>query len=314
MTTKRQIVANSKNAQNSTGPKSKEGLQKVSQNALTHGLTSSKHIILPDESMEEYGAFVSALEADFQVSTQAEKILVEKMAQAQWKKMRLRRYEQTLLNAETEYNVWQLQQKKEEGLENQAIQALEFEITTLKKYIGHLEASIEECQRINRIRKPDRFQEEAEWFYKEAYQDVENAYESLKGYLDTMILLSKSDSPQNRDELFYIVIRRLTSMVRIWSENNDPSKRPICTYVLEQYHEVLQERLEQKELEKERILESRMAKLRMMFAGCSLWLSEEQQARVQRYEAALDNQYYKALQELQKLQVFLIQKQKAMES
>ncbi len=54
-----QIEANKLNAQRSTGPRTREGKQRVASNALKHGLTG-KQIVLPDENPDDFDEFRSA--------------------------------------------------------------------------------------------------------------------------------------------------------------------------------------------------------------------------------------------------------------
>ena len=56
MTTEKQIAANRRNATNSTGPRTSEGKQRVSRNALTHGLLS-RQVVLQDEDREQFCEF-----------------------------------------------------------------------------------------------------------------------------------------------------------------------------------------------------------------------------------------------------------------
>jgi hypothetical protein len=56
----KQLAANRQNALSSTGPKSVEGRKKISSNALTHGLTAKKHLII-GESEDEFETFKSGL-------------------------------------------------------------------------------------------------------------------------------------------------------------------------------------------------------------------------------------------------------------
>ena len=52
MATLKQIAANRRNAQKSTGPKTPEGQKTVSRNAITHGLTAARAVVLPEEQQE----------------------------------------------------------------------------------------------------------------------------------------------------------------------------------------------------------------------------------------------------------------------
>jgi hypothetical protein len=60
MCSERQAAANKFNAQKSTGPKTPEGKNKVSQNAVTHGLTSHRPV-LDNEDTAEFRTFVNEL-------------------------------------------------------------------------------------------------------------------------------------------------------------------------------------------------------------------------------------------------------------
>jgi hypothetical protein len=54
------VRANRANAKLSTGPKTLSGKEKVSGNALTHGLTAEKHVII-GESIEEFNTFKDSM-------------------------------------------------------------------------------------------------------------------------------------------------------------------------------------------------------------------------------------------------------------
>ncbi len=60
MTSARQIEANRANALSSTGPKTDQGKQRASQNAIRHGLTAET-VILPLEDPDDYMAFEQAV-------------------------------------------------------------------------------------------------------------------------------------------------------------------------------------------------------------------------------------------------------------
>jgi hypothetical protein len=54
------VRANRANAKLSTGPKTLSGKEKISGNALTHGLTAEKHVII-GESIEEFNTFKDSM-------------------------------------------------------------------------------------------------------------------------------------------------------------------------------------------------------------------------------------------------------------
>ena len=87
MTSFRQIEANRRNAQLSTGPVTDEGKRRSRQNAVRHGLTAET-IIDALEDAEDYAAFEMAVTTDYDAQTAVERELVLRLASLLW---RLRR-------------------------------------------------------------------------------------------------------------------------------------------------------------------------------------------------------------------------------
>jgi len=90
-----QTLTNQQNAKLSTGPRTPEGKRQSSLNALRHGLTSQT-VVLPGEDAEAYAAFHAILLRDFAPVGSAEQILVETIAQTQWRLERSRNLEASL--------------------------------------------------------------------------------------------------------------------------------------------------------------------------------------------------------------------------
>ncbi len=96
MASERQINANRSNALKSTGPKTPEGKKAVSLNALTHGLLARDTIIATGGGREDgdaYTALLTGLHESFHPVGDLEVILVEKIAVAHWKLCRAARAE-----------------------------------------------------------------------------------------------------------------------------------------------------------------------------------------------------------------------------
>jgi hypothetical protein len=87
MTTFRQIEANRRNAQLSTGPVTGEGKRRSRLNAVRHGLTAET-VIDALEDAEDYQAFEMAVTADYDAQSVVERELVLRLASLLW---RLRR-------------------------------------------------------------------------------------------------------------------------------------------------------------------------------------------------------------------------------
>jgi hypothetical protein len=92
MPSQRQLNANRRNAQFSTGPRTPEGRAAVGLNALRHGLTAQT-TVLPNESPEEFQELLDAFLAEYQPAGPTETLLVEQMAMASWRLRRMRALE-----------------------------------------------------------------------------------------------------------------------------------------------------------------------------------------------------------------------------
>jgi hypothetical protein len=92
MATARQIQANRRNAQKSTGPKTARGRAAVRWNGLKHGL-NARTLILPGEDRADFKALLHSLQAEHQPATPRERKLVIESAKALWRARRiLRKY------------------------------------------------------------------------------------------------------------------------------------------------------------------------------------------------------------------------------
>jgi hypothetical protein len=87
MTSFRQIQANRRNAQLSTGPVTEEGKRGSRRNAVRHGLTAQT-VIDALEDAEDYAAFEMAITADYDAQSAVERELILRLASLLW---RLRR-------------------------------------------------------------------------------------------------------------------------------------------------------------------------------------------------------------------------------
>ena len=88
MATEKQIEANRRNAQKSTGPRTLEGKAAVRLNALRHGM-HARTVVLPGENRQEFNDLCDVLEAEWQPRTATELFYLEQMAVSQWKLTRM---------------------------------------------------------------------------------------------------------------------------------------------------------------------------------------------------------------------------------
>ena len=92
MATIKQIRANRRNAQKSTGPQSPEAKERVRFNALVHGLRAESTVIL-GEDQAKFDQHLERLSAAWMPQDDMEKSLVEDIAVTQWKLARIDRNE-----------------------------------------------------------------------------------------------------------------------------------------------------------------------------------------------------------------------------
>jgi hypothetical protein len=88
MASKRQIIANRRNARKSTGPITPEGKAASSQNSRRHGLLATT-VVLEGESADRFHELLTSLFEELQPETSVEMFLVENMAVACWCQRRL---------------------------------------------------------------------------------------------------------------------------------------------------------------------------------------------------------------------------------
>jgi hypothetical protein len=88
MATQKQIEANRRNAQLSTGPRTPQGKEAVRLNALRHGMRA-RTVVLPGEDRQEFHRLCDNLEAEWQPLTGTELFYLEQMAISQWKLTRM---------------------------------------------------------------------------------------------------------------------------------------------------------------------------------------------------------------------------------
>src|SRR5260370_15181392 len=92
MASEKQRVANRRNAQRSTGPKSAEGKQVVGRNALKHGLLS-RQVLLPGENASSLAKLRRRIVDALQPAGGLERLLVDRIVQGLWRLRRLGRLE-----------------------------------------------------------------------------------------------------------------------------------------------------------------------------------------------------------------------------
>ena len=97
MTTAAQKRANKQNAQRSTGPRTDEGKQRTSLNALKHGFRA-KDPLIPGENPDHYYRHSAEIEQELQPATPLEETLVDQIVDITWRLKRFARIEAAVVN------------------------------------------------------------------------------------------------------------------------------------------------------------------------------------------------------------------------
>lgn len=97
MTTLKQIEANRRNAQHSTGPLTLEGKYKSSQNAIKHGLFSNVPLITGEQE-EEFNVFSNELLSFLMPQNGIESILAERIITCTWRLRRVMKIESDMMH------------------------------------------------------------------------------------------------------------------------------------------------------------------------------------------------------------------------
>jgi hypothetical protein len=101
MTSLRQIESNRRNAEKSTGPKTRNGKARSSQNAVRHGLTAET-VVGALEDPADYRAFEQAITTAYDAESALERELVLRLASLLWRLRRATSVETGLLQIKCE--------------------------------------------------------------------------------------------------------------------------------------------------------------------------------------------------------------------
>jgi hypothetical protein len=97
MSTDAQILANRRNALNSTGPRTEGGKSRSSANSTKHGL-SARFRVLTCENQDDFDDLLADLTRTFAPTNPFEDILVMEMVQSHWRVARIRRIEADMID------------------------------------------------------------------------------------------------------------------------------------------------------------------------------------------------------------------------
>lgn len=290
MTSKKQIKANRKNAKKSTGAKTLQGKQIVALNSVKHGV-NSKALILPDEDINEFKTMVETMKEEFNVSSTIEVVLINKMAEALWRKQRLSRYEQSLIEAENsyldsrkEYSLFEMQQDIE--VKKSILKFFESILKELNKFIIHL----------NKLIDKKDINDEKPNFHKTITELYDQIVDTLLYHLnqnmrlEDLAILDMSSSSYKEN-----IKRKLNFEINYWTKMMEQELDWNVQFISYLTNQIAKYKNEI------RLIEQTNNK----FIQLNYLKRRDSHDKIRRYESQLDRQFYKALNELQKLQVFM---------
>jgi hypothetical protein len=139
MSSERQISANRRNAEKSTGPRTPEGKAAVARNALRHGLRAEK-VLAFGEQAADFAAFLEEQRAALEPADPVEEQLVERIAFCQWRLRRVYRIEANMI--ETWHEPPFDPEDEIEAMLGPVFEADAHEIATLSRYETALDRSL----------------------------------------------------------------------------------------------------------------------------------------------------------------------------
>jgi len=98
MVSQSQILANRRNAQKSTGPRTSEGKAAVSQNAVKHGLLA-RHDVISSESQADFDLYREQMLAELAPVSPMESMLAERVVTLSWRLKRVCRIQNQVIDA-----------------------------------------------------------------------------------------------------------------------------------------------------------------------------------------------------------------------
>ncbi len=110
MSSDKQILANQRNAQLSTGPRTSQGKEISRYNGLRHGFRTEIPL-MPDEDAEDYRRFADALNSDLRPSGSLELEIADRIVSQAWRLRRVARIETGIL-------LWEFHAERLAGLES----------------------------------------------------------------------------------------------------------------------------------------------------------------------------------------------------
>ena len=274
MATEKQAEANQQNAEKSTGPKTKEGKEIAKLNAVKHGILSDAVVITKGEGQERKEAYLrlhDGLRDYFKPDGAMEDALVEQVAVTLWRKRRVLRFELGCLRKQLDRYVENYAERKNHAQDVNAHQAL----ANARRDAGFAQECIAALQEGEYVLSDEGAEEWAEDYAKLAAEHSFSRHQSEDDEDD-------ADGPALRE----------------WLRSQGLTDEAIRSGLMAIHQAALKEAQDKlKPLEAQVALELEQAALL-----ASAPASGHELDKIIRYEASLDRQLYKAINQLERLQ------------
>ena len=280
---KKQLQANKKNAKKG-GVKSAEGKAIVKYNALKHGLLAQETVITAGEgaeNREEFSALLDDLKLQLQPEGTLEEMLVEKIAVAYWRLRRAYRYESGLIRREldTATDDFHEGRNREFNRTHKTDEQIEAKTAEEKERLEVWKKDRRDLMRMHKAGKP-----------LEDIYDREGNWEKLYHKVSEIVPEEELDDDQEWTKQ----LREFLNNKASWSDDRIwQTLIEICDEKVKEHAEAIAD------LEKEKAKNT--LKLQVIKKLGTI-PSRHELDRLLRYEGSIERQFYKALNQLERLQ------------
>ena len=269
MTSQKQIEANRQNAQQSTGPKTADGKAIAKLNAIKHGILSEAVLITKgdgQERKEAYLAFYNGLRDYFQPQGTMEDTLVEQIVVTLWRKRRVLRFELGCLRKQLDDCRKTVEEPDEE------------------EFPSHVPKTV--CEQLAAAKKRLANHQQEKQYLKDDYDILSD--DEIGNWADSYFRVAERKNFEAEEP----------KQVRDWLKEQGLTEDQIRQELIQAEEAAIAEaQVEVKVLEPQAALELEREAL-LASIPAQAW----QLDKIIRYEASLDRQLYKAINQLERLQ------------
>jgi hypothetical protein len=280
MSSQKQVLANQQNALKSTGPKTNEGKAVAARNSLKHGLLAKEAVITEGEGAEDQAAFdalVSDILTQYQPVGLIEEMLAEKVVVAYWRLRRANRYEVGTIRKD-------LDTAEEEYYDRRGISA--------DRKLNQTDVEIDENINKNNSKQIPLWQankKEINKAYKSG-KDLESIYDLDVNWVYIPYWFEGIENINSKDPE---VIREKLNKAGVTDDQIWQVHIESCQNRIDSYQQ------DNEKLKKDKVKNRLILQVKKKLASLP---AEAEMKKLLRYETAIENQLYKAINKLEHLQ------------